>query len=197
MTDPENVKEVLALKPDYLGFIFYPGSKRFLDPLQASWVKEVPGVKKAGVFVNAGLEEILEITSALSLDAVQLHGSESPEICKELKSANFEVIKAIGLNEAFSWRSLEVYQDSVDNFLFDTASAQFGGTGKSFNWELLQKYPLQIPYFLSGGLDPENLFAAYSVDDHRLFALDLNSRFEERPGIKNISVLKKALSLII
>ncbi len=197
MTDPKNVKEVLALKPDYIGFIFHPGSSRFVDRHQASWSQGIDQVQKVGVFVNAQADEVLAASTALSLDAAQLHGNESPEVCMTLKSANLLVIKAFGIHQNFNWERLEAYHQSVDYFLFDTASAQYGGSGISFDWELLKQYPLDKSYFLSGGISPANLSEAQQFKDERLYALDLNSKFEDRPGIKNITVLKQALALNI
>src|SRR5690606_22113395 len=115
----------------------------------------------------------------LRLGALQLHGNESPEVCRQLKEdTGLQLIKAFGIGSDFEWSKLTVYRDYVDFFLFDTQSAQYGGTGKKFDWGLLSSYALEKPYFLSGGINPDNIGGALVLEDARLYALDLNSGFE-------------------
>lgn len=194
LRDPDNIQDILKLKPDYIGLIFYPQSRRFvgkkLDPLQVnSW----KGVKKTGVFVNADLEQVQQIQADMHLDALQLHGEESPEFCRQLRRPGLELIKAFGVDDSIDWSGLTDYQDVVDYFLLDTRTAGYGGSGRSFSWDLLQDYPLDKPYFLSGGLSPENIAQAAAIEDPRLYGLDLNSGFEERPGFKDVSLLNNTL----
>lgn len=190
MRDAENINRLAQLKPDYIGFIFYPQSKRYADKLESKVLQALPpSIKKTGVFVNASLEEIAEKIEQFKLDAVQLHGQETPEFCKQLKPFNIEIIKAFGVNNDFDFGSLENFDSVCDYFLFDTKTDMHGGSGKTFDWSILKRYTLNKPYFLSGGLSAENIREIKSINDSRLFALDLNSRFELQPGLKDIEKL--------
>ena len=195
---PENIREVLALQPDYIGFIFYPASKRFIDQLDAAWVTGLKGVKKTGVFVNADVSQIAASIDRYGFQAVQLHGSESPEYCAALRQIreDVELVKAFGIGEHVDWAQLAAYEDVVDYYLFDTQSPIHGGTGVRFNWRLLDGYRYSKPFFLSGGIGSENIREALHLADDRLYALDLNSKFETEPGIKDIALLKRTLQTI-
>ena len=195
MKEPTNILDVAGLLPDYLGFIFYKGSKRYVEGLTPVFVRDLPTeIKRVGVFVNEDLVKVAELATLFGLNAVQLHGDESPLYCAELRTELAEegvaVIKAFGIDEDFDFSLLENYLDLVDYFLFDTQTPQHGGSGKVFNWELLKKYNLDKPYFLSGGIGPESLDQLHQITDPRLFAIDVNSRFEIAPGIKDIDKLK-------
>jgi len=196
MKIPANIAEAVALQPDYLGFIFYPESKRFVADLDAAVVRDIPAsIKTTGVFVNAELEEVKKAVAAYHFKAVQLHGNESPPYCMALKGT-LEVIKAFGIDEAFDFNLLENYAAAVDYFLFDTQTPAHGGSGKTFSWRLLENYALQIPYFLSGGIGLEHAADLLLITDERFYAIDVNSRFEIQPGIKDIAQLtqfKKSL----
>lgn len=190
MRDAENIKQLAILKPDYIGFIFYPKSKRFVTDLDISAINALPStIKKTGVFVDATYQEIVEKVEKYNLDAIQLHGEESPEFCIKCKQADIEVIKAFGVDKDFDFRNLHYYNESADYFLFDTKTDKHGGSGKTFDWEILQQYTLEKPYFLSGGLSADNLAEITGINDTRLYALDLNSRFEVEPGLKDIEKL--------
>ena len=193
MREAENIRALAELDIDYMGFIFYEKSKRYTT--SAATVDLPTSVKKVGVFVNASLSEVQEKIEA-GLQAVQLHGDESVAFCQSLKTEGILLIKAFGLHQAINWDSLAPYQDVVDYFLFDTSSAQYGGTGKTFDWTLLKQYPYATPYFLSGGLDLENIQEALAITDTRLIGLDLNSKFELEPGLKDINKIKQALKII-
>lgn len=190
---PDNIREVMALQPDYIGFICYPGSKRFIDQLDAGWVAALNGVKKTGVFVNADLESVKSAIRQYGFQAVQLHGTETPAYCAELSDCGVEIIKAFGIDQRFDWDTLSGYETAADYFLFDTRSSQHGGTGNAFDWTLLKHYTGSKPFFLSGGINAENIAYAMYLKDNRLFALDLNSRFETAPGIKDIALLRNTL----
>ncbi len=197
MRDPANIKELITLEPDYIGLIFYAPSKRFAENLDPETLSLIPPqIKKAGVFVNEALDEIRQKIKAYNLNAVQLHGSESPEMCKLLKDNKIEVIKAFGMDEDFDFGVLKAYEDFVDFFLFDTKTKLHGGSGLTFNWDLLNGYTLNVPYFLSGGLDADNIFEALKLSDKRFYAIDLNSRFEISPGLKDIAKLKSVFNQI-
>ena len=197
MRNPENIEQLSELKPDYIGFIFYPPSKRFVENIDKELLNKLPSeLKKTGVFVNAPKDDILEKISLYNLNALQLHGSESPQFCKELKRTGLEIIKAFGMDEEFDFEILKSYEGFVDYFLFDTKTKLHGGSGLTFNWNLLKKYPLNIPYFLSGGLDADNISEALKLEDGRFYALDLNSRFEIEPALKDIDKLRTVFNKI-
>lgn len=193
MKVPENITGVAALQPDYLGFIFYKGSKRFVAGLEPSFVRGLPSaIVKTGVFVDETLSVITEMVSLYGLTAVQLHGQESPEFIRELKAqlgTDIEMIKAFGIAEGFDFNQLTAYEQLVDYFLFDTKTPGHGGSGETFDWKLLAQYQLQVPYFLSGGIDLNSAEALIQINDTRLYALDINSRFELEPGLKDIDKL--------
>lgn len=183
-----NIAAVAALQPDYLGFIFYEKSPRFISDVSAELIKYVPAeIKTVGVFVDEDLETVKKKVNLYQLKAVQLHGNESPEYCEELKSAfkSLEVIKAFGVDEDFDFAVLEAYENVVDYFLFDTKTKAHGGSGKTFDWKILANYSLDKPYFLSGGIDLGHAAAIAKIVDTRLYALDINSRFEIDPGVKD------------
>lgn len=196
MKVPVNIAEAITLQPDYLGFIFHPASKRFIADLDAAIVSNIPAsIKTTGVFVNAALDTVKNAIELYQFKAVQLHGTESPAYCSALKGS-VEVIKAFGVDDNFDFSILESYENAVDYFLFDTQTAEHGGSGKTFNWQLLENYTLLKPYFLSGGIGLENAADLKQISDKRLYAVDVNSRFEILPGLKNIMLLtqfKKSL----
>jgi len=197
MRHAENVREVADLKPDYLGFIFYKDSKRYVGDIDLNILNDIPSeIIKTGVFVNAGYDEIVGIARKYKLDAVQLHGYESPELSRKLKDQGLEVIKAFGIDEIIDFRILEPYLDAVDHFLFDTKVQGYGGSGKKFDWKLLEKYTYKVSYFLSGGISQENLSEIKHIEDERLYAVDLNSQFEMEPGIKDVEKVKEAIDYI-
>ncbi|MFD2584560.1 phosphoribosylanthranilate isomerase [Pedobacter vanadiisoli] len=189
-----NIAAVAELQPDYLGFIFYEKSPRLISEVSAELIKYIPAeIKTTGVFVNEDLEKVKEKISSLKLKAVQLHGSELPEYGAALKSSfpGIEVIKAFGIDEDFDFSALEAYLGTTDYFLFDTKTKAHGGSGKTFNWSVLDRYTYNKPYFLSGGIDLEHSAAIKNINDSRLYALDINSRFETEPGLKDAAKIKE------
>lgn len=191
MKFPENIEEIAALQPDYLGFIFYGKSPRNFE-------KDIPeldkSIQKVGVFVNASFEDIQEKVTQYGLDLVQLHGEESPEFCSKIEVNLVKVIKSFSMDNQFNFKNLENYKTVCSYFLFDTKGQQYGGNGTAFDWELLAQYQLDQPYFLSGGIGPES-----EIDLKHFFqkeyaknciAVDLNSRFEIEPGLKNAKNLQ-------
>lgn len=194
MKEQQNIQALLELPIDYIGHIFYQKSNRFVAHLNP---QDIPQhIKKTGVFVNADLVEIKSIIQQYKLDAIQLHGEESVELVRSLKNEQVEIIKAFGIDDYFDWHAISPFLDEVDYLLFDTKSHDFGGTGKTFNWQKLQDYPYEKPYFLSGGISLDNIYEASRFQDKRCIGLDLNSKFEIEPGIKDIEKLKKALKII-
>lgn len=189
-----NIAAVAGLQPDYLGFIFYEQSPRLISDVSAELIKYIPAeIKTAGVFVNEELEKVKGKVNTLKLKAVQLHGSELPEYATALKLSfpDVEVIKAFGIDEDFDFSALEAYLGTVDYFLFDTKTKAHGGSGKTFNWSVLDRYTYTKPYFLSGGIDLEHTNAIKNIKDDRLYALDINSRFETEPGLKDADKIKE------
>jgi len=194
---PDNIDAILPLKPDYLGFIFYNKSSRYagrhLDPFYA---KEIEGPKKVGVFVDETLMQMEDIIDTYRLDMVQLHGKESAELCEKMKANGVGVMKVFNVGEAFDFSILESYEPHVDFFLFDTKGKHPGGNGTTFDWKLMEGYPSQKPFFLSGGIGPEHAGMIKELTFPQLHALDINSKFEDRPGLKNIDKLKGFIDAI-
>lgn len=195
MKVPENIQGVTTLKPDYLGFIFFRDSKRFVDGLTPLFVNNLPaGIRRTGVFVNEELNRVAQLAVLYGLNAVQLHGQEPVKYCIALKGmladSGVEIIKAFGVDESFDFNTVNPYSNVADYFLFDTQTPDHGGSGKTFNWSLLHNYKLNKPYFLSGGISPESVEQLKQINDPRLYAIDVNSRFELAPGLKDIDKLK-------
>jgi phosphoribosylanthranilate isomerase len=222
----ENIQQVAALQPDYLGFIFYEKSKRNFEGI----IPELPkSIKKTGVFVNEMLEIVISMVEEYRLEAIQLHGDESPAYVlalqnqlearralfieenkhiKKKKNQHYisnhkvEIIKVFGIKDAFDFDLLKPYLEVVDFFLFDTKGKERGGNGTKFDWQVLENYPFQKPFFLSGGIgleDVDNILSFLSrQESNYCYALDINSKFEIAPGKKNIEELtrfKKELTI--
>ncbi len=187
MKNEANMLEVASLLPDFMGFIFWEKSARFFD----GKLPDLPeSVKKVGVFVDASEAEICEKIEKFGLDLIQLHGQESPDFCRKLKSEQMEIIKAFSIDESFDFTVLDRYEAVCDYFLFDTKGKNPGGNGLVFDWELLQKYKGQKPIFLSGGIAPESAQALKNLD-FPIYAIDINSKFEVEPGLKNTSAIAR------
>lgn len=196
LRDEGNIKAVSALNPDYMGFIFYKGSPRFVNELPADVLSELPAtVNKVAVFVNEDAGTIRKIIDKYDFDFVQLHGNESPAFCKSLKDDAI-IIKAFGIDKGFDFKQLEKYKNKADLFLFDTKTSAHGGSGVTFDWSILDKYEMEIPFFLSGGLSPENIEEVKNITHPAFYGVDLNSKFEISPGLKDIEKLEKAFSII-
>lgn len=192
--DPENIQAIVQLPIHYIGLIFYKKSPRYVD--QKLDIKTPTHLKKVGVFVNSTLEDIKEKVAQFDLQAIQLHGDETAQFCQQVQDLGLETIKAFGIDEKFDWKTIADFEPHVDTFLFDTKSADYGGTGQTFNWDKLLENPYQKPYLLSGGISPHNIKEAANYNDPRMLGLDLNSKFEIRPALKNINLLTQAISII-
>ena len=196
MTDIDQVSMLGDMGVSFSGFIFYPRSPRYvLRHLTTSQIKKENRVNKVGVFVNSSEEEVLRMVDECRLQMVQLHGDESPRVCDRL-AGYVTVIKAfrLGENEDIPWL-VRPYLDCCDMFLFDTMGAGYGGTGKKFDWNVLSEATIGKPFFLSGGIEPgdeeELLRFAESPVARDLFAVDINSKFETSPGIKNMDLVRQ------
>lgn len=189
----ENIQEVAALQPDYLGFIFYEKSKRNFEGI----IPEIPNsIKKTGVFVNESIENIKTKVSKYDLDAIQLHGDETVEYISKLTqelNAQIEIIKVFGIKDQFDFEILRPYEEVVDYFLFDTKGKERGGNGITFDWTVLKNYTLTKPFFLSGGIGLEQVKEIQEIRKSNLpiYALDVNSQFEMNSGLKSVSKLKQ------
>jgi phosphoribosylanthranilate isomerase len=196
LRDPENVKAIVALNPDYMGFIFYDATPRFVGNIAVEILNAIPSnIIKTAVFVNEGTEHIKSIIDKYKFDAIQLHGNEGPEVCAMFKG-RVKVIKAFGISEDFNFEDLYAYIDHVDYFLFDTKTKIHGGSGETYDWGLLNNYKFDVPFFLSGGLSPENLVSVKEINHPQFYGVDLNSRFELSPGLKNIEKLDVAFEML-
>ncbi|OUJ72631.1 phosphoribosylanthranilate isomerase [Hymenobacter crusticola] len=191
----ENIAEVAMLEPDFLGFIFVSSSSRYVaDILDPRQLRALPlNIKRVGVFVNETSATILRLAGQYGLDLVQLHGEEKPEQCAELQATGLPVMKAFPVGETFDFATLMPYVSSCTYFLFDTKTDLRGGSGHTFDWSLLESYPLSIPYFLAGGIELSHLPKLQELQLPGLFAVDLNSRFETAPGLKNVDLLCEML----
>lgn len=195
MTQLAQVNALEKMGVDYAGFIFYPKSPRYvLSHLSKSDIKNLKGnIKKVGVFVNEPLESLLETIDTAGLDMVQLHGDETPEYSSKV-ARHTKVIKAFQVKSpAEMAEKFRQYNSSVDMFLFDTPSASYGGTGEKFDWNGIAKMDVEKPFLLSGGISVDDIesiekFGHFLVADN-LHAIDVNSRFEISPGVKNLEVL--------
>ena len=196
MTKADQVKQLDEMGVEFAGFIFYPKSPRYVfKSMPATEIKKIRGkINKVGVFVNADPDEILKIVDACGLYLVQLHGDENPRVCERI--ANYvSVIKAFRVSEDdnIEWKIREYY-DAVDMYMFDTEGVGYGGTGKKFNWQLLKGQNIRKSFFLSGGISPddaENLKAFQNDPVAKdLFAVDINSKFEIMPGVKDMAKVK-------
>lgn len=194
MTSGKNIQAIASLKPDFLGFIFYEKSARFIT----SDIPELPkSIKKVGVFVNASETEVLQTISKYDLQVAQLHGDESPEFCKFIKteSPKTEIIKVFSIKDSFNFEVLKPYESVCDYFLFDTKGKLPGGNGYSFNWNILEAYPSTKPYFLSGGIGLDAVknihqFLKSSASKY-CYSLDVNSKFETAPGLKDFNLVQQ------
>lgn len=190
MRDPANIREIAGLQPDMMGFIFYSRSLRYAGELKPRSLEILSSrIKRVGVFVNELPARILEITQLYDLSMIQLHGDENPGVCKTLRSHGLQIIKAIPIQDREDFRLATNYQKDCDYLLFDTKSKAYGGTGKTFNWDLLNNYQGTCPFLLSGGISPRNTGQLKQIHHPCFAGVDLNSCFELSPGYKNRELL--------
>lgn len=191
-----NIEAVAALNPDYLGFIWYTQSPRYVYRLPKEVLAALSAdITKTAVFVNEHIDIITALIHEFGFNTVQLHGQESPEVCAELKQ-EVQVIKAFGVDEQFDFDKLKPYAGKVDYFLFDTKTEKHGGSGRAFNWDVLNEYQMDTPFFLSGGLSLDNLAEVKNIKHPAFYGVDLNSRFETVPGMKSIEKLQQAFDML-
>ncbi len=196
MRDTENIERLQQLGVDFMGLIRYSQSKRFVDDSQATKISQLPlRSGTVGVYVNETFENIIKDIIPLRLDVVQLHGDEDVAFAKAILELNIKVFKAFQIDEEFEFKRLEPWQELAKQhpaklfFLFDTKSNQYGGSGKKFNWELLDNYNGEVPFLLSGGIKPDDVDRIDGFKHKMFMGVDLNSGFEIEPGIKDMSEL--------
>ena len=195
ITQVDQLSILPELGAAFAGLIFYPKSPRYvLRHMTTSQIKKEGNTNKVGVFVNASIEEVLQMVDECRLHMVQLHGDETPRYCEKLADY-ISVVKAFRISETdnVSWRIKE-YKDVCDMFMFDTEGAGYGGTGKKFNWDTLKDVVIGKPYFLSGGIEPEDVAKLKEFETmpeaKALFAIDINCKFEILPGVKDTDLIK-------
>ena len=202
LTQLSQIQELISLNTDFLGFIFYEKSPRFvLNHLSLEEISEINHQGKVGVFVNETVEKISEISEKAKLNFIQLHGDEDEEFVKKLRlslSKNIKIIKVIRIgNQSFDelQKTINQQPSTVNYLLFDTDSKTFGGTGKTFDWQILNEIEIPIPYFLSGGISLENIHQRSTIN-HQPLALDINSKFETEPGSKDLEKIKNFTQIV-
>ena len=216
MRDAENIQQVIALGVNMIGLIFWPKSPRYVQSfstnagiipdLKNPAIKDIsnPDASYVGVFVDEMPQNVVTHAYNYKLDYIQLHGNESPIYIDNLKNTlvpdilpNIKIIKALSINEEADILKWKTYEGHVDMFLFDTKSTQtVGGTGKHFDWSLINMYDGNIPFLLSGGIGPDDAEAVKSFKHPMCVGIDLNSRFEKEPGMKDVDKLKAFLKAL-
>lgn len=195
MRDGENIRQLCALRPTYMGFIFFQASKRNACDMPVGNVASVPeDIEKVAVFVNETTDAILAVCRRYGFHTVQLHGSETPEQCRQLRQCGLKVLKAMSISLADDFHPCARYEGSVDMFVFDTKCTGFGGSGERFEHTLLDSYTCSVPFLLSGGISSED--ASMCPLHPQMVGVDVNSRFEIAPGLKDISLLRQFIPKI-
>jgi phosphoribosylanthranilate isomerase len=198
LNNPDNLLDIVNLEPDFIGFIFYSKSKRYvannISHEQLMLISK--SVKKVGVFVNEDLDVVQRVYDQFNLDYVQLHGEENQDYCEKLHLMHVPLIKAFRISESFNFQTLNAYAPFCSFFLFDTAGVNPGGNGIKFNWKLIDNYDLKVPFFLSGGIGYNDINLISKLSFEMLYAIDINSQFEIKPGIKDVKKAKKFINKI-
>jgi phosphoribosylanthranilate isomerase len=198
MRDESNIRELVKIHPDYIGFIFYSGSERFVgDNFNLRILDYIPeSINKVGVFVKAGKDYILEKINIFGLNLIQLHGGESSAFCRELSHTGIPIIKVFSINDGFNFNSINPFKPFCKYFMFDTECKTYGGSSRKFDWDSLSQYDNEKPVFLSGGIGPEDADSIKELNNLNIHAVDINSRFEKSPGLKDISKIRKFIKKI-
>jgi phosphoribosylanthranilate isomerase len=192
MRNPENIRQVAALTPMLMGFIFWEGSKRSAIGLEQKVVAELPEyIRPVAVFVNPTVDQVIATSEKYGIKIVQLHGDETPQMCRELRRRGLTVFKAIGVDSRADLEQAAVYDGNVDLLILDCKSQHRGGTGQKFDWKILDRYPLATPYLLSGGIGPDDVGTIVGSLRKGMAGIDINSRFESAPGVKDLRLLTR------
>ena len=197
LTKLDQIQELISLKVDFLGFIFYEKSPRYvLNHLNLKEISKIPHAGKVGVFVNETIENVIDFSVKANLNFIQLHGDEDDHYIANLKNNlpnQIKMIKVIRIGNQTSeelQKNINQQPSTINYLLFDTDSKAFGGTGKTFDWKILNEVEISIPYFLSGGISLENVHQIPTINTQP-FSLDINSKFELEPGIKDLIKIKQ------
>jgi phosphoribosylanthranilate isomerase len=197
LQDSANITGVASLNPDYMGFIFYKKSPRYAGALNPGVLDTLPsGICKTGVFVDEATRTVFDTAKRYQLDTIQLHGTESPAECTSYRRHGLKVIKAVSISSKEDLQASDAYANCCDYLLFDTKTPLHGGSGKQYDWSLLDHYHGELPFFLSGGISFDDTDRILAFSHPRLYAVDINSRFEISPGIKDIETLARFVSLV-
>jgi phosphoribosylanthranilate isomerase len=194
----DNLKALSALSPDYMGFIFYERSKRFVGENFDEKILDLinPYIIRTGVFVNHTEEYILKKAERYKLNVIQLHGDESPELCESLRKKGFQIVKVFQTDKKFDFKTTTPFNEVADYFLFDTKSENYCLNFNSFDWSIFKKYDNKKPIFLSGGIGPESIEEIKKLDGLNIHALDINSKFEISPAIKDVKKITEFISQV-
>jgi phosphoribosylanthranilate isomerase len=196
MRYPINILEVGELRPDFMGFIFYDQSPRYVSPEFRIPSALDESIQKVGVFVDDSIEQVLSTVKKHNLDYVQLHGDETGAFCEGLKAEGTRVIKVFSVDHNFDFKTVDPYKAVVDFFLFDTKGLYRGGNASAFDWNLLQRYDQEVPFFLSGGISISNVDHALQLKDLNLYGLDVNSGVELNPGVKDVDRIAELIKVL-
>jgi phosphoribosylanthranilate isomerase len=198
MREKDNILQLVQLPVDYIGFIFHPQSPRYVgENIHKSIIDLIPDtIKKVGVFVNRPVKEVLRIAKENQLQCIQLHGNEIPDYCNAIKEEGFTVIKAFKAVPELLTCETANYRFAADYFLFDSPTPNFGGSGQKFDWQILMQQKLYLPFFLSGGISLDDIEDIKNLEIPGLFALDINSRFEITPGLKDVEKIKNFIEAL-
>jgi phosphoribosylanthranilate isomerase len=193
MREVSNIETVASSEPDYMGFIFYKKSPRYVGE-DFILPRQFPlHIKKVGVFVNSTVDEIQNQANQFDLDLLQLHGDESIDDCEELRKKGYKVIKVFSVDDHFDFKATMNFKAGVDYFMFDTKGKNYGGNAQSFNWTILNKYNQEIPFFLSGGISASNVQQLKQLRGMNIHAIDVNSGVETMPGLKDIQKINEVI----
>lgn len=196
MRDPGNIRDVARVGPDFMGFIFYRDTPRFVgDDFELP--EPLPGhMQRVGVFVNERTEVIMDKVRTFQLNFVQLHGHESPAQCFQLKESGVGVIKVFSVGDQMDFGVTRDYADAVDYFLFDTKGERYGGNARRFNWNVLNDYDQRVPFFLSGGIGSEHIDEISNLGHLNIAAIDVNSGVELKPGFKDVTKISAIRAML-
>jgi phosphoribosylanthranilate isomerase len=194
-----NIQALALLPIHYMGFIFYPKSKRYAaNTLQVSDIAKLPpSICPVAVFVNESAADMQRICSLHGIKHIQLHGNESIDTCQELNDLGYTLVKVFSVDTQFDFDCLKPFQTYCSFFLFDTKTPEYGGSGMQFDWNILKNYTLPTPYFLSGGIGVKDIDNIIRLNLPNLFALDINSKVEIEPGLKDIETIKEIINKVL
>ena len=196
MRDRQNIAAITSQDIQMIGLNFYPASSRYIANFEEASIKQIPEhIKRVGVFVNASLDFILNKIDTFKLHYVQLHGDETDDYCQVVHES-CPVIKVFRIDEDFDMSTIEQFEHCSDYYLFDTRCKSFGGSGKKFNWEMLEKYEGNKPFLLSGGIGPEDAIELSQFTHDQFVGIDINSKFELAPAVKSKDLIETFLTVL-